>query len=74
MSKATKNQRFLWALLDTKYVEIIVDLKSWGLMFDWRSNEMTRPYYISFLCLHFEIGKNSEIGKDQYVEEKCRRK
>jgi len=37
----------MWTLLDTKYVEIIVDLKSWGLMFDWRSNEMTRPYYIS---------------------------
>jgi len=53
----------MWTLLDTKYVEIIVDLKSWGLMFDWRSNEMTRPYYISFLCLHFEI------GKELYVQE-----
>ena len=45
-------------LLDTKYVEIIIDFKSWALplMFDWRHNNTTRPYYISILCFHFEIG------------------
>ena len=48
-------------LLDTKYVEIIIDFKSWALplMFDWRHNNTTRPYYISILCFHFEIGKGS---------------
>ena len=60
MSEATKNQRFLKTLLDTKYVKIVIDLKSWGLplLVDWRHNGITRPYYIDFLCLHFEMGKD----------------
>jgi len=47
-------------LLDTKYVKIVIDLKSWGLplLVDWRHNGITRPYYIDFLCLHFEMGKD----------------
>ncbi len=47
-------------LLNTKYVKIIIDLKSWAfpLMFDWRHNEIARPYYVSVLCLHFEVGKD----------------
>ena len=45
-------------LLDTKYIKITMDLKSWALplMYDWRHNGTTRPCYISILCLHFEIG------------------
>lgn len=45
-------------LLDTKYIKIVIDLKSWSLLltFDWRHNGITRPYYADFLCLHFEIG------------------
>ncbi len=47
-------------LLDTEYVRIVLDLKSWGLplLIDWRHNGITRPYYIDFLCLHFEMGKD----------------
>lgn len=45
-------------LLDTKYVKIVIDLKSWGFCIDWRHNDITRPYYIDFLCLHFEMGKD----------------
>jgi len=58
MSEATKNQGFLKVLLDTKYVKIIIDLKSWLLGVDWRHNGISRPYYVSILCLHFEIGKD----------------
>lgn len=54
-------------LLDTKYVKIVIDLKSWGLplLIDWRHNGITRPYYVDFLCLHFEM------GEDPYDEGWC---
>lgn len=50
----------MWTLLDTKYIRIVIDLKSWGLPLkvDWRHKGITRPYYIDFLCLHFEMGKD----------------
>ena len=45
-------------LLNTKYIKVVIDLKSWGLplLIDWRHNGITRPYYVDFLCLHFEMG------------------
>lgn len=47
-------------LLGTKYIKIIIDLKSWGipLLIDWRHNGLTSPYYVDFSCLHFEMGKD----------------
>ena len=47
-------------LLDTKYIKIVVDIKSWALplLFDWRHNDITRPYYLGILCLSFEIGQD----------------
>ena len=47
-------------LIDTKYIKISVDLKSWGMpiCIDWRHNNITRPYYISILCVHVELGKD----------------
>ena len=47
-------------LLDTKYIKIVVDMKSWALplLFDWRHNNITRPYYLGILCLSFEIGQD----------------
>jgi hypothetical protein len=57
-------------LLDTKYVKIIIDLKSWGLplMIDCRHNGWTRPYYVSILCLHFEVGIDPIIDDTPYNE------
>ncbi|KKN73130.1 hypothetical protein LCGC14_0404390 [marine sediment metagenome] len=45
-------------LLNTKYIKIVIDWESWALplFVDWRHNNITRPYYVSFLCLHFEVG------------------
>ena len=57
-------------LLDTKYVRMVIDLKSWAfpLMFDWRYNDMTRPYYASVLCLHFEMGIDPYADDTPYDE------
>jgi len=45
-------------LLDTKYIRITFDIKSWAILFtiDWRHNGITRPIYVDMLCLHFEMG------------------
>lgn len=45
-------------LIDTKYIKIIIDLKSWVLPIgiDWRKTKYTRQYYAALLCFHFEMG------------------
>lgn len=48
----------MWTVLDRKYINICIDVKSWGVGIDWRQTEYTRPYYISILCIHFQFGIN----------------
>ena len=60
-------------LIDTKYIKVGIDLKSWGMpiCIDWRHNNITRPYYIGILCVHVELGKNPYEGvkrKDERTE------
>ena len=45
-------------LLNTKYIKIIIDIKSWGIGIDWRYNGITRPYYIYILCISIELGQD----------------
>lgn len=53
-------------LLDTEYIKIVLDLKSWALplLIDWRHGSITRPYFIDFLCLHFEMGQDPFADMD----------
>ena len=47
----------------SKYVEIEVNLKSWGVCIDWYTYEYLRPVGIQILCFTFEF------GQDPYPEE-----
>ena len=55
----------MWTLCDTKYIKILIDLKSWGIGVDWRHNNITRPYYIDMLCLCIELGIDPYGGNDE---------
>ena len=55
----------MYKLCNTKYVEIEVNLKSWGIGIDWDHKYITRPIYIAILCIHFEFGIDPYGGRDE---------